>query len=495
MPQLSLQQSNSLLSFLIVLSAVVLFFGFSTPTAYATDVSINAQITPSGEVTLDCIGTNITQYQHREGAYPDTTRIVSTGNVVSYDCENYTSSLETGYGDETGSTTPDGTYWVRLQFDSQGSTDYIFQAQRVNSEWLGIGNNGTSTVYADCPTCTRIISTTPTNGSFFATSTSKVITTTHYINPDDWDPDYEYKVTYYYYPRKTYAFVDIIGSALAPFAQTNETIITGSGTGTTAFLATKLDVIGIYDYEVKLTRSKTGFFAPFTALFSSSNYQYERESGYYTAGTTTDYENLKNAMNLGDSIVDRLAGCTPFDFTNLELNASSTFMGCVGALFVPTRQDLENVGNVLRQGMLEKVPFGYATRIYDLLLSSSTVIAVPSITISFPDILPISDGTTLVLEVPNNVNDSVTMLDTVTTPTMTGSPYSNFMYYWTMLWWLMFAFWVLGEVFGTIGFVARIEGADMKHKNRSESVYESKSGTQYNTKTNSYTTIRKSKRL
>jgi len=201
------------------------------------------------------------------------------------------------------------------------NANYKIEFYKVNNLWYPIA--GTASSSPLCTTCTRIVYTDPANESYNATSTSKLITTQVYIAEEDWDDEYSYYVKYYYYPQATYSEANIVGSTLAQFSEFNETELINYGTSTTAFLASKLNVVGIYNYEIDIYRRKEGFISNILNIFIDyGEERYTKWNGYYTMGSTTDYEALKNARNLGEQIVDRLAGCNPFDFTNLEMTVS-----------------------------------------------------------------------------------------------------------------------------------------------------------------------------
>jgi len=450
------------------------------------ETRIYPSIDTAGYVAHDdsiCTESTIGGFRTYAGQYPATTTLVSN-NSNDLLCDSVfngtpTYSIEDGYINGAG-TTEDGDYWVLIantglnnpSYPSQWTETYWFKASRQEGQWFF--EVSTTTESTECTTCTRLLSTSPADGSFVATSTQRLITTSLYIAQEDYDEDYTYTLKYYYYPQATYSEANIIGSALAPFAEQSETVITGYGTTTTAFFASKLNITGIYNYEITLTRTKDGIIYDILDRFIDFGTQYFYETGQYTVGTTSDYEALKNAVNLGERIAGRLQSCNFFDFTNLSLTATSSAVGCITALLVPTKDDLVQVGTTMREGILAKAPFGYALRIYDLFFASSTVIAVPSITISFPTGSP-GEGQSLTLEVPNNVNNSITYLDEATVPTIDGSPYQSFLYYWETLWYIVFAFWAMAEIIGTMRVVTAVEMGDAKYKNRSEATRQTKS--------------------
>jgi len=94
------------------------------------------------------------------------------------------------------------------------------------------------------------------------------------------------------------------------------------------------------------------------------------------------------------------------------------------------------------------VPIGYATRIIEILSTSTATSAVIALDLAFPTSSP-SHGKTLHLDISGTVQDSIDELNTQYD--VTGA-YDKAMTLWNLFWYSILIFWILKEILGTFAF-------------------------------------------
>lgn len=244
--------------------------------------------------------------------------------------------------------------------------------------YTGLGFSGTViddivlTAYEDLPTeseidSTRIDSVTPYDGELVATSTSHTIGATGNVSDNDWNSGSELKIHIENSNKAYQQCADVICSQLqigaisldfsydivvpAPFTYSSTT-----------------QSLPIGKYWVT-TSIRKGSFCLLGACLSSR--EIFATSTTFTVATTTRADKLK------DAVIEHLDGLsgTGGTFPNCSIGDFNLFMCGVDLIdyaFVPTSDAISYSINRLREGVLVKMPFGYATRFVHIVSNEAT---------------------------------------------------------------------------------------------------------------------------
>lgn len=316
---------------------------------------------------------------------------------------------------------------------------------------------------------TRIVSTEPSNGSVISTSTPVTIGAQIFLNEADFD-DGDYYVTIEYShnePPLSNPIVGINSCALGvgPFCFWNPANRSYDPVWTEAFdiltsgassYSTSTDNISEEGrhYVVTSIRRNT-LFLPDTVIVSTST--------SFTFGTSTYYDLYTDYTNelLGpNGIFEESLDCT-FDLSSsIGFNIFSDLSTCITSIayriVVPDSTSLTFLLSSLRDGILVKAPFGYATRLYDIFQASTTPATLPSTATVIPSYLP-GAGTSIDFDVFTQIPIAIETIEAQSVPTMTGNPMTNFLYWWEILWKIVFIMWVIKQFYGAFS------GGDFDH--------------------------------
>lgn len=97
-----------------------------------------------------------------------------------------------------------------------------------------------------------------------------------------------------------------------------------------------------------------------------------------------------------------------------------------------------------------RAPWGYATRIYVIFTGDTATSSLPSIAATIPAGLPMA-GSSFDFSPWAPTEAAVARLSTTTLPGGTGSVLENFEKWWNIMWLVIFALWLFGELYETFG--------------------------------------------
>jgi len=210
-------------------------------------------------------------------------------------------------------------------------------------------------------------------------------------------------------------------------------------------VATTTDVqtIGRYTMFTTIEQPNETFFG-----LSDSYSSFISTTTQFTVATSSSYDRA-----IGSTVEAIVASQTAIDpecsfdfFTPSDyLPAIQT---CITSIFaVPTAYVADGLMGAMSD-LLSHAPWGYATRVYVILTSETSTSTLPSLAVDVPDGLPMG-GTALPDFAPwDGIESAVAQLDVADVETMEGSPLENFEFWWNFMWSLMFAFWLIRELYG-----------------------------------------------
>lgn len=304
-------------------------------------------------------------------------------------------------------------------------------------------------------TTTRIDAVSPYDGETVSTSTPTTFAMDGYLNEDDYREGSRVRLKL---DRNTDS--QAVGALVAwDAAFGNYTTFPISADGTIAISTTTVeqilgvDRVGLWHmyWEIQSpTVNIFGFtFLQQTLVSTSTTYIY----GETTGVDAVQIQQQTILEGLTDAMTDPLSACQ-FDFTTiLDFSASDNLFTCVttmvSAMVVPNQDQAQQLITGARTSFLEKAPWGYATRIYDIVSFSTATTTLPSIAVTLPAGLPGADEGRIIDFSPwGPIEQAVERIDTTEVATIDGSPLDMFLFWWNTMWLIVFALWVIRELHG-----------------------------------------------
>ncbi len=220
---------------------------------------------------------------------------------------------------------------------------------------------------------TRILTTTPQNGSVVATTTSLAIGYTGNLNSSNLGTNT--KVDFHIQNgAQTFsqcADVQCVDFATGSFSYNHTQSLSSAG----AFVFSDTlsnPPIGKYYMTIKVTTGANCLFG-----YCLSNNSVISTSTSFTVATSTVADNILDALRAEQA---RLAGSGTANFDACKISSFDLFSCGQDLLiysFVPPPDSLAVVTDEAKNGFLSHAPFGYATRLVDI-LSTTTATALPS---------------------------------------------------------------------------------------------------------------------
>lgn len=264
----------------------------------------------------------------------------------------------------------------------------------------------------DCTTCTRFLSSSleqDTDIDLLPFPTPYDIN--FYVNDDDFaieDNDIVAKIT-----------IKHVLNSYDPVAystETHEFILQNDGLQSVGGLLSEVTADGTYTVDISIYGEDTGFWN----YFDRNRVYYDSELFTIFRATSTTQE---QAINVASTTVN---GENDPDF-------------------------LETKFNDFKHTLLYAWPLGYAMFTYDILRgATSTATSSIVITHTVPMGMP-GEGSTITLNAGTGLQDAVSNINALTISTIDGQPVDVFLSYWEMLWKIIFAFWLIKELWGTFG--------------------------------------------
>lgn len=353
-------------------------------------LTTSSQITFKGSKTD---GLDVQFYISTNSSMPDG---ITNGDAVLYFPTS--AGYASGYWNDTTVLVNSTTYYI-LVFSCNGSTPVLTgdNSGGMGFEITGEINTGDTSL---SNTNTRIVSFTPVDG--FVATTSNATTTVDfnlhaYVNENDIGNFLTVKINYRNIDQNSLlnapcTSLDIAGTC------SSYTFTLFSGTATTSgdfyFASTSVLARGNYRVEASIDTAtqllglNLGFFTFLGAQSQVQNHQ-------FIVGSSTFIGNI--SQNLFTE-VDSFFGSLPATSTEALAGTCNPLGGvfdirqCMAFLFIPDANHLKTSMENLRIGVFQKMPFGYLTRVIDLLATSSTT-TLPVLSYTFQSDSPLSGDT------------------------------------------------------------------------------------------------------
>lgn len=308
-------------------------------------------------------------------------------------------------------------------------------------------SSSTSYLNNDCPTCTRIIETNPYNNEVVSSGEpSFPYVVDYYISEDDFD---DASIAYIRYP---YISVTVSNGSVN---ETQFVEILSSGNHEYVPTFSNVTANGTYQVTIEL---KTKFYSNFLENLSGtiipSNKSYINDVRAFYVGTTTRSSANGDYYVVGSSgglIYSAYSGITCSMNLLGVLNADwwTCAMEYIVATLVPNNETSKTYMMEKLDTLLYLPPWGYVTYVNSLFGMTDTQ-TLPFIAISFPEGSPLR-GSTLNLDLTSNLQNTTSFLSSSTPETMTDDTLTTFLYYWEMMWYVMFGWWFISEMFNSFG--------------------------------------------
>jgi len=326
------------------------------------------------------------------GEVPRSNSTWPTPNLVHFIWVNGSAS---GWWDQSGSGDPVFTSCVPTAYVAVVGAD--MSSTHPFTSFHSLGDSGGVSYFVGYDTTgvvvdvsTRIDSVTPAPDSTVATSTTFAVGVDGYLNPADFSMN---AVENFFgageeVQLKIEPISDYDVQQSVAHTQTFTWPITTSGaisvSTTTSVLAT-----GIYSFKAEIHEYA------FDVFGFRFGYQVQAVlNGQFTVSTSTDAERalakelqrlnifFGNASTTSDVAV---GACAIVDFFT-----ASTTLPCLGQMIWPSGAAAGQVGSDLYNGLLQRVPFGYATRFMTLLASTTIAVEPPALTYTFGSSSPVA---------------------------------------------------------------------------------------------------------
>lgn len=269
--------------------------------------------------------------------------------------------------------------------------------------------NGTTTSFENIRTDTRIVAISPTNNSIVATTSNNFtpvdINVDIYVNENDIVSPYNVQVYIENIDQ------NIILSRLASLVGIGGTKELFNEYATTSgyinYSTTTLLQAGGYRVHVSLDKK----------LYVFDIWNLDEQSSQFAVGQQTWLSNIR--QNSWTQI-QTLIGAKNATTTEATAKTCNPFSGsfdiidCSYFLFVPDTEELSKSMESLKDGVLHRIPWGYFTRVYDI-LSASTTTALPAFSYTFDNRSPLSGN-----ELNINIDDGIVQASAIMADIKTG---------------------------------------------------------------------------
>jgi len=324
-----------------------------------------------------------------------------------------------------------GLLLFRLYEQSPSPYPYI-------GDWGSVYRNGTNncTSYADIydgDVGTRIIDVSPDQQT--ASTTSEIVVSV-YIDPDDFSSGTDMVVSFAYNSSSCTGIFECSGS----FSWV------ATSTGYLSFsTTTEFASQGIYS-----TRTSIGFASNVLSYFGSSSGLISREldsyTSFFTVGalsvldtfSTTTFNDLIRLGALSTTTSVSWDTCIPY--------TSFSPLDCIGLLLVPPTGQMSLAIEQFKNEFLRLYPWGYATRLYDIVSGNIASTTLPVLSFTFPSSFPAGiAGKSFDFSPWDHLLGQGSILSTATSTD--GTPFlSNFMIWWNRIVWFLAGMGILLEL-------------------------------------------------
>jgi len=409
-------------------SLVFGFFLLPTPTfAYTLFSQSTATSVPPNSSVL--VGSFQPDYNTNTQGFSYGTNVKNTSGYPScatamylYVSDSPTSNVNSVSVNLPASTTTTEFQYVSGTFTtsknlSSTSTYYVRAVTQCNPGDFDIKNTAIFTGSSECLDCTQVIATDPTYGEVVATSTSLTYDVNYQIAQSDNDLYSDVYIDYYHAHT---LFVPYLVNEYAITEKAETRIISDVGEFHSYFNVNN-SLSGTYNVTIIMY----GYIQPEWWQFWADPQKVilDTETTSYTSVSVTTQEERDDVIDRSerDLLFINTSNINCYNLTNIECWFTE-------------------LGNKIITG----APIGYATRIYNILSSTSTGSTTLSLTHVFPAGTPAS-GMSINLDLASGINTAIALYDTPV-DTFEDTPWDTFMYWWTMIWYLMLAFWIISQI-------------------------------------------------
>lgn len=205
---------------------------------------------------------------------------------------------------------------------------------------------------------------------------------------------------------------------------------------------TDVQVIGRYRMTTEIVRPVDTFFG-----LSTSYIQFVSTTTAFTVATSTAHD-IAVGQQVDAIIAAQEAYNPECGFDIMEPGDwLPDLQQCITSLFaVPVDYVADGLQGAL-QDLLSRAPWGYATRAYVIITGDTASSTLPSLAVDVPDGLPMA-GKSFDFSPWEPTETALASLDTAVVETMEGSPLDNFLFWWNTMWLIMFALWLVREIYG-----------------------------------------------
>jgi len=318
----------------------------------------------------------------------------TSGGSGSSICNNFTCTI--------------GHYYLAYRYgDFISDFDYIFLYSDTNGHAVpinAINEAGT------CTTCTRITATNPAGFETVATSTFTPFQFDYYIANDDFIAG-ETRIKYSYkHALQNQLFIN---EYVVAHGSASTSVIT-AGNGSFTDIVNGVIFNGTYYVNIQIYNHS-----------EPSWWNFWTQEGD-TLLTSYDYQFYANSSTSVQQLIDQ----QQLDETN--------------SYFLDTSVDESRWALLVSTGVntiTHTPPIGYATRIYEIMIATSTGTTSMAIDYVISDDLPMG-GRTLTLDTGHAMTNFYTQIDGIDADFI-----PNFMHYWNLAWYTVLIFWMMAQIF------------------------------------------------
>lgn len=255
---------------------------------------------------------------------------------------------------------PNATYTVKFYIGNSSSSYYTYK-NGSNQMYLILTNGPEDT-------STRIIDFTPAQG---ATVGNTVNFTYHaYINPEDIGGVLDIKLKLFTVDQ------NILFASL--FSPSEIMLFNGIATTSGHWYFSTSTILGDGNYRVEATIERAYLDGWFINIYSSIN---DDQVHTFIVNQGTWLGNLQQSIfnTMNTALSDRPATSTQVMYnTCAPLSSTFDIQDCMAVLFVPSKEGMTDVFNSVRSNVLSHKPWGYITRVFNIITSTSTAVSLPS---------------------------------------------------------------------------------------------------------------------
>jgi len=330
-------------------------------------------------------------------------------NFLTHQCRVYNESVSTSWGAFSNVENLPITQ-MRLELFPSNETSGGGYDSFINLFYLSNTLNTSNTNIFNCTTCTRIITTDPTENQIIATSSSYFASVDYYVSPSD----YILNNTYITYQIQSLLNDYQIETTAENYGET----VNNTGTSTASFNL-NLAIAGTYTVKVNIyTLSDPPwylFWQDQTRTPLIQEYIYNFHSGSETTQADIDLAIAQQQARMEER-PDTLA--------------------------LQAKAQLDQALNTF----LYMPPIGYGTIIYNAFATTTATTSI-AMTYTIAEGFP-GEGLTLTLNASDAIANAISQIDSEVVATIDGSPFDEFMYYWNLLWYGALVLWIFKQVFG-----------------------------------------------